>query len=292
MTVARSRTAWLFLLPFIVGFLVFQLIPLVASAGLVFHRYDVLSPPIFTGLDNIEFMLSSRGFWNAWRVTLLYAGVGLVLTVTFSLGLALLLYNARHLKVFWRVLIFIPAVLAGTGEALMLTAVFAKNGLVNAILDIGGIDGPNWLNDTQWALPALILARYWTVGPQVLFFLGARAAVPADLYEVARIDGAGHWASFRNITLPMMTPMILFNTVLGIIIGLQSFTQVFIMTKGGPAGATELIGLTIYREAFEYLRFGYASALSWTLFIATLGVTALLMLSARRWVYYEAGDER
>jgi len=285
-----ARAAWLFLLPFIIGFVTFLLLPLIASFVLIFFRYDGLSAPQFVAFRNVTLMLTSPQFWDAWRITAIYGGIGLVYTVTVALGIALALFHARHFKGFWRVLFFLPAVIAGSGEALMLKQVWGQFGFVNSLLSIFGVTGPSWFNDSNAALPALIVARYWTIGATILFFLGARSGVNQELYEAAAVDGATPWRSFRSITLPMMTPMILFNLVLGAIFALQAFAQIYILTRGGPARATEVIGMLIYDEAFGRLHIGYAAALSWTLLLVTLVVTAMLLLSGRKWVYYESGE--
>ena len=177
----------------------------------------------------------------------------------------------------WRVLFYLPALIGGAGEALMLTLVWDRHGLVNWLLSTVGIDEQAWFQNPTYAMPALILSRYWTIGNIILLFLAARASVPKDLYEVADIDGASAWRSFRAITLPLMTPIILFNLVLGIITSLQVFTQVMILTEGGPAGATRLVGIYIYELAFVNQRFGYAAAVSWSLFVVALLVSLLLI---------------
>jgi multiple sugar transport system permease protein len=287
---SRSTGAiWLFLLPFLAGLVIFLLLPLIASAVLIFYRYDALSDPQFVGLANLQRMLRSSSFWQSWEITLIYGGAGIFLTTVLSFVIALALYHAKAASSFWKVVYYLPALLGGTAEALILWAVWNPSGMINSLLSLFGIAGPGWLQDSRSALAALILARYWTIGNAVLFFLGGRATVPPSLYEVARIDGASRWQTVRFITVPLMSPVILFVVALGLIAGLQSFTQVYILTAGGPAGATHTIGIYIYEVAFRDLEFGYASAVSWTLFVVTLLVTLGLLLMARRWVYYEAG---
>lgn len=275
------------LLPWAIGYLTFILGPLLFSFGLVFAEYDVFSPPRFVGLDNVVRMVESDRFWNAWRVTMIYAGIGTLYTLILGFGLALLLYHTRRLSGFWRTLFYMPTLLAGTAEALVIGQIWNPSfGLVNVGLGMLGIEGPRWLQAADSALPALILMRYWTIGNVMLLFLGARSNVPEELHEAARIDGAGRWKSFVHVSFPMMSPIILFNLVLGLIASLQAFTQVFILTRGGPQRSTELIGLQIYFQAFEGLKMGLASAMSWSLFGVTLLLTVLLIYSGRRWVYY------
>lgn len=287
----RGATPWIFLLPFIIGLLVFVLIPLLASVGLIFFQYDVLSDPVFVGLANLQRMLHSETFWDAWRITILYTAGSVAFGTALAFIIALGLYHVGRAAVVWKTIYYLPALLTGTAQALILEFTWSKAGLINSALTVLGLDGPGWLQDSNWALLTLILASYWTIGNAVLFFLGSRAAVPKELYEVAAIDGASRLSTLRYITIPMMTPIILFNLVLGFVFGLQSFTQIFILTRGGPAGATRTIGILIYEKAFRDLEFGYASALSWTLFLVTFVVAVLLLLSSRSWVYYETGNE-
>jgi multiple sugar transport system permease protein len=284
---ARHLGPWVYLSPFVIGVTVFTLVPVLASLGLSFTKYNVFSPPTYIGLQNFAEMLGSSQFWASWRLTIVYALTTVGFTLTLGLTLALTLHRARRASGFWKVLYYLPSVLGGAGEALMLLLVWDKNGLVNSILSAVGVSGPAYLQSADWALAALVLSRYWTIGNIVLLFLAARASVPRDLYEVAEMDGAGSWATFRAITFPLMTPIILFNLVLGIITSLQVFTQIFIMTQGGPVGATRLIGIHIYDLAFQNQRFGYASAVSWSLFGVAVLVSLLLIKSSGRWVHYQ-----
>jgi multiple sugar transport system permease protein len=282
--------ALLFLLPFIVGFAVFTLVPLVLAGALAFFDYDILSPPKFVGLANLQKLIADSHFWNAWGITFAYSLGTASITIGLGLPIGVLLYRARFAVTAWRVLYYIPAVISGAGEALMLTQVWATNGLVNSLLNAVGIDGPTWFSDPNAALPALIISRYWTIGTAILLFMGARASVPRELYEAADLDGASSWHQFRHVGLPMMSPVLLFVTVLSLIAGFQSFAQVYIMTEGGPARATEVMGILIYNEAFRNLSMGYAAALSWTVFAVTIVAAGALFLSGRRWVYYEGAQ--
>lgn len=263
---------------------------MVASATLSFTSYDVFTPPEFVGFENYERLLSSPDFWHSWRVTIIYAVASIIYTVFLAFAFAMLLFHARRARGFWRTLYYLPALLAGAAEALILSATWNRAGLVNAALQSIGIEGPGWIDAPDTALLALILARYWTIGNTMLLFLGGRASVPKELYEVAAVDGVPAWRAFRHVTLPLMTPILLFNLVIGIVFALQSFTQIFILTRGGPFEATNVIGLEIYFSAFRDLRMGEASALSWTLFLATFVSVIALFLSSKRWVHYE-GDQ-
>lgn len=281
---------WLYALPFVIGFSIFTFVPVIASFALSFTQYTVFRPPEFIGLDNYTRMFASKPFWDAWRLTLTYAAGTVALTMTLSLVFALALHHARRAAGFWKVLFYLPAVLIGAGEALMMRLVWDKDGLVNSVLNFFGVDGPAWLSSPTFAMPAVILSRYWAIGNLILLFLAARAAVPKDLYEVADLDGASNWQSFKSITLPLMTPIVLFNLILGIVSALQVFTQIFILTEGGPAGATRLIGIYIYQLAFENQRFGYASAVSWSLFVVGVAASLFLVRTSSRWVHYQFDD--
>lgn len=279
------------LTPWVIGFVAFMIGPLVASLVLAFTVYDIFTPPRWTGLANFREMFSDPAFIHSWKVTLVYSFLGTGLMLFLALGTALLIFHARRASGFWRVVYYFPALLGGASEAYVMLASWTPDyGLVNAGLRFIGIHGPAWIDSTSWALPAVILMRYWTIGTMMLLFLGARASVSSEYYEAALVDGAKPLQRFRFITLPMMSPIILVNVILGIIGSLQAFSQIFILTRGGPLDATNLIGLYIYNEAFLNVRMGYGSAVSWSLFVITLAITLILLVSSRRWVYYEEGQ--
>jgi multiple sugar transport system permease protein len=288
---SRRRTAGLMLTPWLLGFVGFLLGPLIASLVLAFTVYNIFTPPRWIGLGNVREMWSDPAFAHAWKVTLIYGLAGTAYMLVLALATALMIYHARSASGFWRVLYYFPALLGGASEAYVMLAVWTPDyGLTNSALRLFGIHGPGWLASPHWALPAVILMRYWTIGTMMLLFLGARASVSSEYYEAARVDGARPLQRFRYVTLPMMSPIILVNVILGIIGSLQAFSQIFILTRGGPLDATELIGLYIYREAFLNIRMGYGSAVSWSLFLVTLAITLILLLSSRWWVYYEEGE--
>lgn len=288
---SRRRTASIMMMPWVIGFLAFMLGPLVASALLSFTSYNIFTPPRWIGLANIREMLADPAFVHAWKVTLIYGVVGTSYMLVLALGTALLIYHARSASGLWRVVYYFPALLGGASEAYVMLAVWTPDyGLVNASLRLVGVHGPGWLASTQWALPAVILMRYWTIGTLMLLFLGARASVSPEYYEAALVDGARPLQRFRYVTLPMISPIILINVILGIIGSLQAFSQIFILTRGGPLDATNLVGLYIYQEAFLNIRMGYGSAVSWSLFLVTLLITLILLVSSRWWAYYEEGD--
>lgn len=287
---AERRAAGIFLLPYGIGFAIFILFPLAVSAALVFMKYDVLTPARFVGLANLKGMLGNPRFWHVWELTAVYGVGGVVLTLLLGFCVAMGLYHVKRGTGLWRTLYYLPALIVGTGEAMMEGMVWSRDGLVNYVLALVGIQGPGWLQDAHWAMPALILMRYWTIGNVVLFFLASRAGIPEQLYEAARLDGAGAWRTLRHVTLPLMTPIILFNVIVGVITTLQSFTQVYLLTRGGPAGSTEIIGIHLYFQAFQNLEMGYAAAVSWSLFVVTMALSVILLITSKRWVYYELDE--
>lgn len=293
-TASRRRVTVVMLLPWLVGFIAFILGPLLVSLVLSFTSYDVFSPPKWIGLGNFGEMLHDPYFLQSWRLTLIYGAVGTVYMLVLALATALLIYHARWASGFWRVLYYFPSLLGGASEGYIMIAVWTQNyGLVDAALHLVGIRGPGWIDSPQSALPAVILMRYWTVGTMLLLFLGARANVPAEYYEAAVVDGAGSLRLFRYITFPFMSPVVLVNLILGVVATLQAFTEVWILTGGGPENATNLIGIDIYVETFKNSRLGYGSAMSWSLFVVTLLITIVIMGTSRFWVHYEhAGDWR
>lgn len=289
---ARRRTTTVMLAPWVVGFVGFIIGPLIASLIFSFTYYDIFTAPKWAGLSNIREMTNDPNFWNAWRVTLEYGIVGTFLTMVVAFGAALMIYHARMASGFWRVIYYFPALLGGAAEAYVMLAVWTPDyGLVNGALGLIGVNGPGWIASPDWALPAVILMRYWTVGTLMLLLLGGRASVPLEQYEAVTVDGAGRFQQFRFVTIPMMSPILLVSLILGIIGSLQAFSQVYIMTRGGPYGSTELVGIYIYREAFLNIRMGYASAVSWSLFLVTLVITLGVLVSSRRWVHYEEGGD-
>jgi multiple sugar transport system permease protein len=193
----------------------------------------------------------------------------------------------------YRTIFFLPTIVPIVASAVLwLWVLNPESGLINGMLrEFLGLDGPGWIADERWSKPSLILMSLWSVGGAMVIFLAGLAEVPQSLYEVAEIDGAGRWAKFRHVTLPMLTPTILFNLVMGLIGAFQYFTQVYVMTggRGGPVDSTMFYALYLYRNSFYYLRMGYASAMAWLLFLVILTATVLVLVSSKRWVHYH-GD--
>jgi multiple sugar transport system permease protein len=281
---------WLFISPWVIGFLVFTAFPFLASLFLSFTNWAVVGGWHWIGIQNYQNMVNGTDFdfWTAVRVTLTYAVVTIPGSQIIALLLALLLNRKAPGIAFFRTLFFIPAIASGVGTAYLWALVFSNpGGLLNSALAFIGIQGPNWLYSLTWSLPALMIVGMWNVGTPMLIYLAALQGVPQSLYDAASVDGANRWIKFTTVTIPMITPGILFNLVLGVIGSFQSFTAAFIITNGGPGTSTLLYALYLYKVAFQNLQMGYASALAWVLFLVILVVTLVQLAVARLWVYYE-----
>ncbi len=285
----ENLMGWLWASPWILGFLIFTLGPMVASVYYSFTDFPVISPPKWIGIENYRTMLTAdKFFFQALKVTTTYAVVSVPLYLIIGFGIALLLNQDIRLLTLWRTIYYLPAVVSGVAVALLWQWIFNSDfGLANWLLRQIGIKGPSWLLDPQWALPALIIMSLWGVGGGMVIYLAGLQGVPTALYEAAEIDGAHALQRFIHITLPMVSPVIFFNLIIGIIGALQTFTQAFIMTRGGPQRATYFFMLHLYNNAFEWLKMGYASALAWVLFFYILALTLLVLRSSSAWVYYE-----
>ncbi len=286
---SESRWAYLLISPWIVGFVIFTLGPMIASLVLSFSHYDIVNTPVFAGFDNYAKLLTGDPkFWHSLGVTVVYAVIAVPLNLIFGFALAYLLNLKIPGLAFWRTIFYMPSVTAGVATALMWGFIFnPRYGILNWFLGTLGINGPGWLNSPYWALPALILISLWGVGGGMIIYLSGLQSIPTALYESAQIDGANEWQQLRHITLPLMSPVIFYNLVIGIIGTFQYFTEAYVLTRGGPAEATTFYNLYLYTNAFEYRDMGYASALAWILFLIVLVLTALVFRSSSAWVYYE-----
>jgi multiple sugar transport system permease protein len=256
---------------------------------LSFTEWSLLAPPKWVGLANFRAILNDA-FARIALVNTLYYGLGSVfLGVIVSFLLALLLNQKVKGQALFRTIFYLPSVVSGIAVALLWINIFNPDfGLLNQALRTLGIQNPpGWLVSPQWAMPALILMSVWGAGGSMVIYLAGLQSIPEHLYEAAAIDGAGTWGKFWHVTVPMMSPIIFFNLIVGFIASLQAFVQIFVMTNGGPANATLVVGLYLYRQAFEFFKMGYASAISWVLFIIIITITVAQFALARRWVYYE-----
>jgi multiple sugar transport system permease protein len=262
---------------------------MVASFVLSFTSYDMLTSPTWIGAENYRNLIDDEIFHKSMRVTAIYSLVSVPLGLVAALGLAVLLNQPFRGIIFFRSVYYLPVVMSGVAVSTLWRWIFQPDfGVVNLLLDKIGIRGPAWLVDERWALPALILTSLWTVGGSMLIFLAGLQSIPEDLYEAAEIDGAGRWKRFITITVPMLSHVTFFNLVLGIIGALQVFTEAFVMTGGGPNNSTLLLSLYLYRNAFEFLKMGYASAIAWVMFLIVMVLTLIVFRSAPFWVHYES----
>lgn len=295
---SRTREAiecYIFMLPVILGLLLFYLGPMIASLYFSFTNYNMLRAPSWIGLANYRELAQDDLFWKSLRVTVMYSVISVPMVLLLALGLALLLNQKFRGVTFFRTMYYLPTVMSGVAVATLWRWIFNTDyGILNLMLDKIGIRGPAWLTDSRWAIWALILTSLWTVGGSMLIFLAGLQGIPNDLYEAASIDGAGAWSKFRNITAPLISHVTFFNLVLGIIGALQVFTEAFVLTGGGPNNSTMLLSVLLYRNAFEYLKMGYASAIAWIMFLIVLALTLVVFRSAPMWVHYQEtqGDKR
>jgi ABC-type sugar transport system permease subunit len=290
---ARQEAVWglVFISPWIIGFVLFTFLPMVASFVLSFTDFDPRYPDAFQyiGLRNYERMLSDPNVGQSLLVTLKFGALMLPASIALALGVALLVNHTRLLgRSVFRTLFYLPMQIPIVASTLIWQWVLNLHvGWVNYALGAVGIQGPNWLNDQFWVYPGLTLMALWGIGNQMLIFLAGLQGVPTELYEAARVDGAGRWGRFRNVTLPMISPVLFYNIIIGLIAVFQYFTQAFVLTngRGDPDNATLFFNLNLYREGWKYYDMGYAAALAWLLFVIVLGITILLFATRKRWVH-------
>ncbi len=302
----EALTGYLFISPWIIGFIIFTLGPMIASLYYSFTDYDIISPPVWNNFANYKKIFSGiipalishdstklgdPIFWQSLKVTLTYAVMALPLGLIFGFFVAVLLNQKIRGVNFWRTIYFLPSVIAGVAVALLWSRIFnPRVGILNPIIQaIFHVKGPGWLGDPQWAVPSLVIMGLWGIGGGMIIYLAGLQGVPTDFYDAAKVDGANLIQRFRHITLPMMTPVIFYNLVLGMIGTFQYFTEVYVITngEGGPVRSTLFYNLYLYQNAFRYNHMGYAATMAWILFIIVLVLTLLVFRSSEVWVYYE-----
>lgn len=277
----------LFASPWLIGTSVFLVYPLVMSIYYSLTEYDILSPPYFIGFLNYQDLLYDDVFWISLKNTLYFFSLGLPLQLLVAFLLALLLNTKVRGMTLYRSLFFVPTIIPTVVTAMLWRWIFnADVGMLNGLLYQLGINGPAWLADPAWSKPSLIIMSLWGVGGAMLIFLASLQDVPKQLYEAAEIDGASPLRKTLHITLPMVSPVILFNLIMGIIGTFTYFTEPFIMTGGGPLRSTTFYSMYLYENAFRFFRLGYASSMAWVLFIIILALTLLALKSSSHWTYY------
>jgi multiple sugar transport system permease protein len=282
---------YLWITPWILGFTIFVAGPMIASFYLSFNSYAIVSPPKFIGIKNyVQIFTVDKLFWGSLGRTAYYAFVNVPVGMTLSLLAAVLLNQHLKFTVLFRTLFFLPSLTPIVASALLWQwLLHPEVGLVNFTLWQFRIQGPGWLGDPDWAIPSLILIALWmgVGGNRMIIFLAGLQSAPQELYDAAEVDGAGLWQRFWNITIPLLTPTIFFNLVLGIIGSFSVFAMAFVTTSGGPNYATYFYNLHLYNQAFQYFEMGYASALAWIFFVVMLTFTYIQFRLSSRWVYYE-----
>ncbi len=279
--------------PYIIGLLIFTAFPFLYSFYLSFTDYSLMSEPNWVGTKNYEKLFTrDRTFDKSLKVTLIYVFSTVPLKLVFALFIAVILnYRLKFIN-FFRTAYYVPSILGGSiAIAVLWRYIFADTGLVNMALAVFGIEGINWFGDPTNALFTITLLRCWQFGSAMVIFLAALQSIDKSLYEAAWIDGANQWQVFRNITLPLITPVIFFNLIMQTVQAFQEFNGPYIITEGGPLKSTYLLPLYIYEKAFKNFEMGYASAIAWVLFAIVMVMTVIAFWSSKKWVYY-AGDKR
>jgi multiple sugar transport system permease protein len=284
---------YLFILPWILGYLLFRLGPLLASLYLSFTDYAGKGAPRWVGLTNYIYMLGQDPrFLDSVRATFAFVAGYLPLSLALGLAIALLMNQKVRGILMFRAIYYLPSVTTGVAVAMLWQFVFHKQfGVLNAILRLVGIPRIGWLVDAHWVMIAFVIMALWGVGGTMIIYLAGLQSIPTELYESASIDGANPVQQFLHITLAMLSPTIFFNLVTGLIGAFQIFENAYIMTNGGPNYATYFFGLNIYFTAFRSLRFGYASTMAWLLFVLIVALTILVFATSRRWVFYAGTRE-
>lgn len=285
----RKATPYLFIMPWIIGFLVFTAGPLILSLIMSFFDWSITSTPIFIGIENyLNMFTKDPQFYKSLIITFRFAFIFVPLNLVIALVLAMLITQPlKGVKIF-RTIFYIPAVVSGVAISIIWGWILnGQYGILNYLLSFLGIDGPDWLVDPKWAIFAIILASAWGVGTMMLIFYTDIKNIPIDLYEAASLDGANPVKQFFKITLPIITPTILFNIVTSLITALQQLTLVLLLTDGGPLKSTYFYGMFVYKNAFKHHKLGYASANAWIMFIIILLLTSLVFKSSSAWVFYE-----
>ncbi|WP_236050662.1 carbohydrate ABC transporter permease [Nonomuraea cypriaca] len=286
-----NAAAYLFLIPWLAGFVLFLLGPMLVSLYLSATDFDLLTVPEWIGLDNYARMFTDDSrFWQSLKVTTLYVVLSVPLELVFALAVAVLLNRGLRGMSLYRSVFYLPSLFGGSvAVAVLWREVFGGEGLVNRLLALAGIQGPAWIADPSTSLYTLVVLHVWQFGAPMVIFLAGLRQIPATFYEAAALDGAGKVRRFVSITLPLLSPVIFFNLVLRLISSFQAFTPAFIVSDGtgGPSDSTLFYTLYLYQEGFENFRMGYASALAWVLVVIIGAVTAVNFAFSRRWVHYE-----
>ena len=295
MTIRRRQalTGLAFAAPFIVGFIIFFAYPVAASGFYSFTDFNLFQAPDFVGLDNYTRMANDERFWIALTNTLLLTITGVPLSIIIAIAGAHLLNLPVRGQPLFRALVYLPSIVpVVVGGYLWRWLLNTEYGFINYFLGLIGIDGPGWLVEPEWTKPAIVIMSLWTVGGTMIIYLAALKDVPRDLYEAAALDGAGWWSRFVHITWPTISPVTLFQVIVNVIAFLQIFTQPYLLAQtrlnnagSGPGQSMLTYAMYLFQNAFSFLKMGYASAMAWVLFLITLVITLVILLSSRKWVH-------
>ena len=287
----NERTAGIiFTMPFTIGFLLFMIVPMGISLYYSFCSYDILSPPVFTGLQNFKTMFADETFYKSIKVTFFFAFVSVPLRLLFALIVAMLLLKSTKMTGFYRAAYYLPSIIGGSvAVAILWKRMFATDGVINKLLQAVGINCTmSWLGNTNTAIWVLIILAVWQFGSSMLIFLSSLKQIPQSLYEAANVDGANGISKFFRITLPLLTPTIFFNLVMQMINGFLAFTQSYIITQGKPMKSTLFYTVYMYQQSFEFYNTGYGAALAWVM-LAMIGMITLFLFATKKFWVYEGG---
>ena len=287
----NERTAGIiFTMPFTIGFLLFMIVPMGISLYYSFCSYDILSPPVFTGLQNFKTMFADETFYKSIKVTFFFAFVSVPLRLLFALIVAMLLLKSTKMTGFYRAAYYLPSIIGGSvAVAILWKRMFATDGVINKLLQAVGINCTmSWLGNTNTAIWVLIILAVWQFGSSMLIFLSSLKQIPQSLYEAANVDGGNGISKFFRITLPLLTPTIFFNLVMQMINGFLAFTQSYIITQGKPMNSTLFYTVYMYQQSFEFYNTGYGAALAWVM-LAMIGMITLFLFATKKFWVYEGG---
>jgi multiple sugar transport system permease protein len=281
---------YLLISPWVLGFLIFTFGPLIFSLVISFFDWPIIGQSHFVGLGNYTEMFTDDSlFWKSLWITIKSALIFVPINIVLSLFLAVLLNQSVRVKSLFRTIFYLPSIISGVALAMIWSWVFSGEfGILNYFLDLFHIQGPDWLNSTRWSLGAIIIASLWGQGSMMLIFLAGLQSVPKDIHEAASLDGAGAFKRFLRITIPFLTPTILFNLITSIISAFQQLTLALLLTGGGPVRSTYYYAMYVYENAFKYFKMGYSAANAWFMFLIILSLTMLVFKSSAAWVHYEA----
>lgn len=285
----ENTVGYVFALPFIIGFLGFTLFPVLSSLYYSFTDYNLIKKESWVGFRNYSRLFQDFRFWTSLKVTLKYVIISVPFKLCFALLIAMLLTRKTKLTSFYRSLFYVPSLIGGSiAVALVWKELFSRNGLVNQLLGIFSLKSISWFGDQRMAIIPLILMTVWQFGSSMIIFAAGLKEIPVSYYEAAKIDGANRFKAFLNITLPGLSPVILYNLIMQTISAFMSFTQAFVITKGGPNDATNFYALYMYDHAFKYYEMGYASAMSWIMLVIMSLITWVIFKTSKHWVFSEA----